>query len=142
MLARAHTAGLIWSWAGTAYRSRSDPGGEAEYEVIDALFGKRHDSVRAMAEVACDDELVDPPVGQLCREPFGRAGGSEQSFYLAGNTQRLDMDAAGRSGQLGCHGRSDRITADSARRAYAGMSAGGSCGGTLRPIRARGMATA
>jgi hypothetical protein len=31
--------------------------------------------------------------------------------------------------------------ADSAYRAYAGMSAGGSRGGTLRPIRARGMAT-
>src|SRR6266496_4932947 len=90
------------------------------------------------------------------------------------------MDAAGRSGQLGCHGCPHGITgtsrvgidtdrraagqlvpvgaippakkqssashssskpADSARRAYPGMSAGGSCAGTLRPIRTRDMAT-
>lgn len=78
--------------------------------MIDALVGKRRDPVRAVGEVAGDDQLVDPPVGQVCREPFHRAGGSEQLSYLADNAQRLDMDAAGRSGQLGCHRRPHGIS--------------------------------
>jgi hypothetical protein len=40
--------------------------------VIDALAGQRGDPVRAVVEVAGDDQLVDPPVGQVGREPFGR----------------------------------------------------------------------
>jgi hypothetical protein len=68
--------------------------------VIDALVGERRDPVRAVGEVAGDDQLVDPPVGQVGREPLRRPGGSEQLSYLAGDAQGLDMDAAGRSGQL------------------------------------------
>src|SRR5438874_552661 len=64
---------------------RGNAGGKSEYDVIDALVGKRRDSVRAMGEVAGDDQLVDPPVWQVCREPFDRAGGGEQLFYLVGN---------------------------------------------------------
>jgi hypothetical protein len=42
---------------------RGDPAGKPEYDVIEALVGKRRDPVRAVGEVAGDDELVDPPVG-------------------------------------------------------------------------------
>jgi len=34
-------------------------------------------------------------------------------FYLAGNAQRLDMDAAGGSAQLGCYGRPHGVTGTS-----------------------------
>lgn len=39
--------------------------------------------------------------------------GSEQLFYLAGDAQRLDVDTAGGSGQLGCHGRPDGVAGTS-----------------------------
>ena len=41
--------------AGRVLLARVDPGGEPEYDVIDALAGQRRDPVRAVSEVAGDD---------------------------------------------------------------------------------------
>ncbi len=57
--------------------------------------GQRRDPVRAVGEIAGDHQLVDPPVGQLGREPLDRAGRREQLLYLAGQAQRLEASWCG-----------------------------------------------